>query len=84
MRGKMLWFNDRKDLGFVRTDDGERLAVPGAAFASGQRPTGRCAEAVVEFEIDDAAEERCAKDVVFVEEEAPRRARMRGHGIRSR
>lgn len=84
MRGQMLWFNDRKDLGFIRTEEGERLAVHGPGFAPGQRPKGRCAEAVVSFEIDATGEERRADRVVFVEESAPRRARRRGSTIRTR
>jgi cold shock CspA family protein len=84
MRGKMLWFNDRKDLGFIRTDEGERLAVVGAGFVRGHRPKGRCAESIVNFEIDDSRDERRAERVVFVEEEAPRRARIRSRGVRTR
>jgi hypothetical protein len=84
VRGKMLWFNDRKDLGFIRTDDGERLSVLGPNFDRGQRPQGRCAEAVVSFEIDESGDERQAVRVVFVEEDAPRRARRRGSAIRTR
>ena len=83
MRGKMLWFNDRKNLGFIRTDDGERLAVLGSGFVRGHRPQGRCAESTVSFEIDESGHERRADRVVFVEEEAPRRARSRSRGIRT-
>ena len=32
MRGKMLWFNEDKDLGFIMTDEGERLSVLGVGF----------------------------------------------------
>ena len=42
MRGKMLWFNEKKDLGIIRTDEGERLSVLGPAFTGGKRPQGRC------------------------------------------
>jgi len=82
MRGRMLWFNERKDLGFIMTDEGERLSVLGPGFAGGKRPQGRCAQTVVDFDIDDSSEERQAANVVFVHEEAPRRARMRGRGGR--
>jgi hypothetical protein len=81
MRGKMLWFNDKKDLGFIRTDEGERLSVLGPAFTGGKRPQGRCAEAVVDFVIDSTGDERQAKNVILVEEDAPRRARMRSRAI---
>jgi len=81
MRGKMLWFNEKKDLGFIRTDEGERLSVLGPAFSDGKRPQGRCAEAVVDFVVDATNGEPQAKNVVFVEEDAPRRARMRSRGV---
>ena len=82
MRGKMLWFNEKKDLGFILTDEGERLSVLGPAFADGKRPVGRCAHRDVEFEIDTTGAERQAENVVLVELDAPRRARMRGRGVR--
>jgi hypothetical protein len=81
MRGKMIWFNEKKDLGFIRTDEGERLSVLGPAFAGGKRPEGRCAEAVVDFVIDTGGDERQAKNVILVEEDAPRRARMRSRAV---
>ena len=79
----MLWFNDRKDLGFIRTDEGERLSVLGSGFAHGHRPTGRCAESVVQFEIQEKDQERQAVGVRFVVEDAPRRARRRGSALRT-
>jgi hypothetical protein len=81
MRGKMLWFNEKKDLGFILTDEGERLSVLGPAFNEGKRPEGRCAEAVVDFVIDATGAERQAQNVILVEDDAPRRARMRGRGV---
>jgi hypothetical protein len=84
MRGKMLWFNEKKDLGLILTDEGERLSVLGPAFSGGTRPQGRCAEAIVAFVIDESDGERQAKNVVLVEEDAPRRARMRGRAIGKR
>ena len=84
MRGQMLWFNDKKDHGFIRTDDGERLQVDGSGFAPGQRPEGRCVDKVVTFEVDENGSERRAQNVVFEQEVAARRARMRsgGRGVR--
>jgi hypothetical protein len=73
----MLWFNEAKDHGFIMTDEGERLAVAGDGFASGEKPIGRCADKVVIFEIDDEDGARRARNVVFEPEVAPRRARMR-------
>jgi hypothetical protein len=84
MRGKMLWFNEKKDLGFIRTDEGERLSVLGAAFTGGKRPQGRCADAVVDFVINETGIERQAENVALVAEDAPRRARMRGRGTARR
>ncbi len=75
MRGTMLWFNEVKDHGFISTDTGERLYVPGTAFA--KRPEGRCAGATVAFDVIEDGEERKADQVSFVEEDAPRRARRR-------
>jgi hypothetical protein len=78
MRGQMLWFNEAKDHGFIKTDEGERLAVAGEGFVSGERPVGRCARKVVSFEIDASGETRQARNVVFEHEVAARRARLRG------
>jgi len=83
MRGKMLWFNEVKDYGFIMTDEGERLSVLGPAFANGARPVGRCADAIVSFQIDDTSGTRQAENVVFEVEAAPRRARMRSRGLRN-
>ncbi len=84
MRGKMLWFNEKKDLGFILTDEGERLSVLGPAFSGGKRPEGRCAHAVVDFVINEDQGDRQAANVVLVEEDAPRRARLRGRVVRTR
>jgi hypothetical protein len=77
MRGTMLWFNEIKDYGFIRTDEGERLCVLGTGFAAGEKPAGRCADAVVTFEVDDSSGSRQAQGVVFERHVAPRRARLR-------
>jgi cold shock CspA family protein len=79
----MLWFNETKDHGFIMTDDGERLAVAGSAFADEQRPVGRCAHRVVTFEIDESDGTRRARNVAFAPEIPARRARLgSGRGIR--
>jgi cold shock CspA family protein len=80
MRGKMLWFNEVKDLGFILTDEGERLSVLGDGFAEGKRLQGRCAQLEVSFEITETEGGRQATNVAPVDEAAPRRARMRGRG----
>jgi cold shock CspA family protein len=80
MRGKMLWFNEVKDLGFILTDEGERLSVRGEGFAEGQRPEGRCAQLKVSFEVAETDGDRQAENVVLVDETSPRRARIQGRG----
>jgi cold shock CspA family protein len=80
VRGQMLWFNQVKDHGFIRTDEGERLRVDGSGFAVGERPEGRCAEKLVTFEIKESEEGRRALNVVFERQAAARRARLRGNG----
>jgi cold shock CspA family protein len=76
----MLWFNAAKDHGFIMTDEGERLAVAGDAFAKGERPEGRCADRVVTFEIESSNGSRQARDVLFVRDVAAHRPRIRGRG----
>jgi hypothetical protein len=68
MRGKMLWFNEKKDLGFILTDEGERLSVLGPAFAGGGRPEGRCAQMEVEFQIDATGANGTEKEPANVHE----------------
>jgi hypothetical protein len=73
VRGKMLWFNAVKDLGALRTEDGERIEVPGTAFLQGEKPVGRCAGKEVEFEaLDDQV-----TSLAFLPDSSPRRARLR-------
>ena len=81
MRGTMLWFNDEKDLGYIDTDDGERVPVHGQGFASGAGPTGRCGGTVVEFVVTGTGPARVAKDVTLVPEGDQRRARRRRRGM---
>ena len=83
MRGKMLWFNEKKDHGYIRTDEDERLAVLGSGFAGGERPVGRCAQAVVTFEISELSGTRQATNVRFEPDAIARRARLRS-GLRIR
>jgi cold shock CspA family protein len=80
MRGQMIWFNGKKDHGFIRTDEGERLQVDGPGFAPGERPEGRCAEMIVTFEVEESEEGRRAQNVVFERQVAARRARLHGRG----
>ncbi len=73
MRGTMLWFNEAKDVGALRTDEGDRIDVSGAAFVTGEKPLGRCAGRAVEFETLEGSVSRLA----FVPDLTPRRARRR-------
>jgi hypothetical protein len=82
MRGTMLWFNEVKDFGFIQTEEGERLSVLGTGFAEGKRPEGRCADAVVSFDVVVTEAGREAQNVIFVPDIAPRRARLRHRGGR--
>lgn len=68
-----MWFNVAKDLGELRTEDGERLDVEGTAFGPGERPVGRCAGRAIEFE----AVEGAISSIAFVSEVSRRRARRR-------
>ena len=69
----MLWFNVAKDLGALRAED-EVFDVPGAAFAPGEKPLGRCAGQAVEFDLPD---DGAVTGLTFVPEVAQRRARPR-------
>ena len=82
MQGTMLWFNGVKDLGFILTEEGERLSVFGSGFAGGKKPEERCARAPVTFEIKNGEGGRRAEEVVFVAQVAARRARLRHRGAR--
>ena len=83
VRGAMLWFDEAKDYGFIRTDEGERLYVDRAGFVDGAAPVGRCAGLPVELSVGERDGERFAVDVSLVSEEPPRRARRRSSTIRS-
>jgi hypothetical protein len=73
MHGTMLWFNAAKDCGALRTDDGERVDVPGSAFALGEKPVERCAGRAVAFDWHGGV----VSGVAFLAEVSPRRARLR-------
>ena len=73
LTGTMLWFNAEKDLGALRTADGERIEVRGDAFAAGEKPVGRCKGMAIEFDASSGA----IAEIAFPPEVVPRRARMR-------
>ncbi len=79
MRGKMLWFNETKGFGFIRTEDGERLYVHRSGFEPSQVPVGRCANTPVSFrrEVADVEGGYQAVGVSVFQEMSGRRARAR-------
>jgi hypothetical protein len=84
VNGTMLWFNETKDYGFIRTDDGERLYVDRDGFVGRAAPIGRCAQLPVRLTVSERDGQRIATDVSLVPDESPRRARRRSSGISSR
>ncbi len=83
MQGTMLWFDEKRDYGFILTEQTERLRVEGTDFVGGDRPKGRCAGRAVDFVVAGEDESRRAERVSFVLEVAPRRARRRHGQMRS-
>ena len=73
MRGTMLWFNGAKDCGALRTEEGERIHVPGRAFAPGEKPGERCAGRAVAFD----SRGDVVSGISFLPDASPRRARLR-------
>jgi cold shock CspA family protein len=76
INGDMLWFNNEKGHGFIETAAGDRLRVEEADFRNGP-PQGRVAGMAVTFEVTGDGEAARAQDVVFPDDAAPRRARIR-------
>lgn len=76
MRGTMIYFNEEKDVGYIRSDEGERVQVLRDDFLPGQAPVGRCNGLEVEFSLADG-EEPAALEVSVVDQGNPRRARRR-------
>jgi cold shock CspA family protein len=77
MRGELLWFNETRQDGLIRTADGDDVVVLGGSFAAGHGPVGRCAGIPVTFELVSENGEARAVSVTLLEPEAPRRARSR-------
>ena len=82
MRGEMLFFNQEKGAGFIRTEDGERLYVHRDGFLPGKPPEGRCAGKKVTFEREALNGEHShqAVGVAMLEEVLGGRARLRRSG----
>jgi hypothetical protein len=79
MRGEMLFFNEVKGGGFIRTEEGERLYVDRTGFLPGEAPEGRCAGLKVDFvrEAANGEHEFAAFRVSIVKEPNVGRARRR-------
>jgi cold shock CspA family protein len=77
--GKMIWFNEAKGYGFIRTEDDERLYVAASGFACGSGPAGRCAGLPVVFRRQTLEGDPRAVDVSIVEDVEAPRARLRSH-----
>ncbi len=80
----MLWFDERKDYGFILTEEGERLYVGRDGFVERAAPVGRCAGLPVQLSVTERDGTRIAVDVSPVAEEVHGRARRRSTTIRSR
>jgi cold shock CspA family protein len=81
----MLFFNEETGVGFIRTDEGERLYVHRSAFLPGQVPEGRCAGMLVEFTRRETDDQPAAHEVSQVPEPVVGRARRRsGRGMSGR
>jgi hypothetical protein len=75
MQGTMLFFNETKDVGAIKSDENdERLEVRRSGFLPGHAPVGRCSGIPVVFTL---TEDRLAVDVAVVEEVEHQRARRR-------
>jgi hypothetical protein len=83
VRGTMLWFAEKKNHGFILTDEGERIYVDRAGFVGGNAPVGRCANLPVELSVAERDGKRIAVDVSLVEDDPKPRARRRTSSVRS-
>ena len=79
MRGTLIWFNPDKRMGFIRTEDGERLLVEESGFEPGHILGDRMAGKPLTFEREAAEVEGGfrAVRVAKLTDDAPNRARRR-------
>jgi cold shock CspA family protein len=73
----MLWFNDAKGYGFIRTEDAERLYVSRDGFEQANDPPPRCKGRAVSFDRVVVEGDTRALRVAFVVEDDRPRARLR-------
>ncbi len=83
MNGKMLWFDEAKDYGFIRTEEEERLYVDRDGFVERAAPVGRCAGLPVRLTVSERDGQRIAVDVSLLPEEIHGRARRRRTSMRA-
>jgi hypothetical protein len=74
MRGQLLWFNETKNFGFIRTEEDERLYVHRSGFMPGQ--------VSFEREVPDTDPIPRAVFVSVVEDVPAQRARRRARSFR--
>lgn len=74
----MLFYNAEGDYGFIRTEEGERIAVSKTGFVD-ECPEGRIAGKAVTLVPVETDDGRIATEVEFVEEKLGKRARRRTH-----
>ena len=82
VKGKMLWFNEEKDYGFIEADTGERVYVHRSAFVAGHAPVGRCKGLAVVFAVEPGEDGLVAAEVLQPEEVDQRRATRHHNGSR--
>jgi hypothetical protein len=83
VNGTMLWFDEAKDYGFIRTDEGERVYVDRDGFVERAAPVGRCARKAVRLTVSEHDGKRIAIDVSLLADEPQRRARRRAGNRRA-
>jgi cold shock CspA family protein len=83
MQGKMIFFNEAENYGFIRTEEDERLLVRRTGFVDAA-PVGRCGGLDVEFTVQESGGEREAVNVMLVPDDSRGRARRRQSGMRLR
>jgi CspA family cold shock protein len=82
VNGKMLWFNEEKDFGFIEAETGERVYVHRSSFVDGHVPVGRCKGLVVTFAVAQGEHGQVAVEVSHPPETDQRRATRHHNGSR--
>jgi cold shock CspA family protein len=84
MRGELLWFNETKGFGFIRTEEDERLYVDRSGFLPDHVPVGSCAGTKVSLRRVNGGPdgEARAVDVAVLEDVTAGRARRRQRSFR--